>query len=458
MNGNILAYIVLLVWPILSMRWFRVKLIQEAILWTLLGGFLLLAVKTEIDIPMLPALGKHTMPVISVLLGCFLIKKQPVLYFQGLGKKKYLILIFIVSPLVTSLLNPNSIIIGFQFSPGLTYYDGLSDSINRFLLIIPFFIGRRFFRTYSDQLIMFKILVSSALLYSLPMLYEIRMSPQLHTWVYGYFPHSFGQQKRSSGFRPVVFIGHGLWVAFYMMVCLSASIPLWKDGIKVKQFSPAAVSYFLFIMLVLCKSMASLFYAVFLFTFIKWISPRGQHIAAVLLVSVAMLYPAMSILNVFPHEKLLSVASSVTSNDRMQSLKFRFDNEKRLLDHAKEKFYFGWGGWGRNRVYADSGKDITVTDGQWIMTFGSFGVIGFIAEFGLLAVVVIQANRASKYLMIKKERNLLAAHSLLLGIVMVDQLPNATLEAWLWLLVGILLGRSEEIMNKPENSRNLNKV
>lgn len=61
---------------------------------------------------------------------------------------------------------------------------------------------------------MFRFLVIAGLIYTVPMLYEIRMSPQLHTIFYGYFPHSFGQQARGGGFRPVVFMGHGLLVGF----------------------------------------------------------------------------------------------------------------------------------------------------------------------------------------------------------------------------------------------------
>ena len=77
---------------------------------------------------------------------------------------------------------------------------------------------------------MLRGLVVAGLIYSLPMLFEVRMSPQLHTWIYGYFPHSFGQQMRDGGFRPVVFIGHGLGVAFFVMTTVVAAAAFWRTG------------------------------------------------------------------------------------------------------------------------------------------------------------------------------------------------------------------------------------
>jgi len=214
--GNGFAYLVLALWPLLAIRWYKTKSIQTATLWTILGGFMFLPVKTEIDLPMIPALGKHTIPVVSALIGCWFIKNQRISYIKELGKIKYLVILLIITPFITSALNSDALMIGGRFIKGLTYYDGLSAMINQFLLITPFFIGRQFFKTYDDHLLMFKLLVAAGLLYSLLMLFEIRMSPQLHTWIYGYFPSSFGQQMRQGGFRPVVFMGHGLSVAFLL--------------------------------------------------------------------------------------------------------------------------------------------------------------------------------------------------------------------------------------------------
>jgi hypothetical protein len=302
---------------------------------------------------------------------------------------------------------------------------------------------------------MFKVLAVAGLFYSLPMLFEIRMSPQLHTWIYGYFPHSFAQQFRSDGFRPVVFMGHGLLVAFFTVIVLISALALWKNKVKIHVFSAKSVSYYFLMVLVLCKSLASLAYGLFAFLLIRNIKPKTQHRIAILLVSLAMLYPVMSIMNTFPQQTVINMATLI-DKDRAGSLQFRFDNENILLAHAKERLYFGWGGWGRNRVYdAETGKDISVTDGGWIITLGQFGLFGFIAQFGLLAIVVFRAKKAAKYLKSKAEQVLFGAHSLLIALVMIDQLPNASLAPWLWLLTGILLGRSESIIKQQKMSKAL---
>ncbi len=405
-----------------------------------------LPVKTEIDLPMLPAMGKHTIPVCSALMGCWLVKKHRISYIKELGKLKYLVILLLVTPFITSALNSDALVMGWRSIKGLTYYDGLSATINQFLIIGPFFMGRQFFRTYEHQLLVFKLLVVAGLIYSIPMLFEVRMSPQLHNWFYDYFPHSFAQQKRYGGFRPVVFMGHGLWVAFFSAVVLLASVALWNNRVKIRRLNSTLVSVYLLAVLILCKSIASLAYGLFAFVLLKKAGTKIQHKIAIMLVSLAMLYPFMSISNVFPHQAVMAVATTL-NEERAQSLQFRFDNEDALLSHGRERFFFGWGGWGRNRVYDnETGSDVSVTDGRWIINFGVVGIVGFIAEFGLLAATVFRAQKAAKYLKVTSAKNLLSAHAILVGIIMIDQLPNASLAPWLWLLAGILLGRSEQIL------------
>ena len=87
--------------------------------------------------------------------------------------------------------------------------------------------------------------------------------------------------------------------------------------------------------------------------------------------------------------------AAMIDTDRATSLKTRFDNEDLLLQRASQRFLFGWGRWGRARVYdEESGKDMSITDGRWIITIGQFGLFGFVAEFGLLILPVFRAASA----------------------------------------------------------------
>jgi len=105
------------------------------------------------------------------------------------------------------------------------------------------------------------------------------------------------------------------------------------------------------------------------------------------------------------------------------------------------------GGWGRNRVYdSEIGNDLIVAGGRWIQVFGGFGIIGFIARFSLIVITVYRAKKAAKLLQSTSEKILLSSHAILMGLLMIDQLPNSSLAPWLWLLVAMLLGRSEKIL------------
>jgi hypothetical protein len=441
--GNWFAYVMIITWPLFAIYLYRSRNIRIATLWTILGGLMFLPVKTEVDLPMLPALGKDSIPVLSAMFGCIFIAKRPIKYFDNRGLMRILVFLVFIIPFMTVMNNGDSIQVGTTYLPGLTYHDAFSILVNQLLIITPFFIGRQFFRTYDDQVLMFKTLVTAGLVYSLFMLFEVRMSPQLHVWLYGYFPHSFLQQYRMGGFRPVVFIGHGLLVAFFAAVILLAATALSKNGEKIRNISTAKISYYFIVVLVLCKSIAALVYGIFAFLIIKSLNSKMQLRIALVIVVLAMLYPTMSIMKLFPHNGLTNIARSYDDN-RAQSLVFRFKNEAILLEHAREKFWSGWGGWGRNRVYnSETGSDETVTDGRWIITFGQFGFLGFIAEFGLLAISVMRAYVAAKLVKSKKELTLLSAHALAVGLIMIDQLPNASLAPWLWLIAGILMGRSE---------------
>jgi hypothetical protein len=138
-------------------------------------------------------------------------------------------------------------------------------------------------------------------------------------------------------------------------------------------------------------------------------------------------------------------AARYENDDRADSLRFRFDQEKQLLDKASRRVLFGWARFNRNHVFDEEGKDTSVTDGRWIITLGQFGLVGFGAEFGLLALAVFRGALALKFAKRKNEGIFLAALALIVAINMIDLLPNASLSPWTWLLTGALLGRAETL-------------
>jgi hypothetical protein len=424
--------------------------IGRAVLWSILGAYLLLPVGAELDLPFVPPLGKVSIPNLAIFFCCRFILGRRIEFFGKASIVSWLLLIYIANPFVTASLNLDPTVSGGKFIQGMTYYDALSSVINQFIFIVPFMLGRQFLNSATDHEDVLRVLAVAGLFYSLPMLFEVRMSPQLHTWIYGYFPHSFLQQMRGNGFRPVVFLGHGLLVAFFTMTSLVAIAALTKLNLQVRKFSAGQVFIYLGFVLILCKSLASLIYGATLSLVVRFLSPVNQMRIAIILVFIAFSYPVMRVVNIVPISDIADMANSYSS-ERSQSFSFRIDNEEMLLDRLDERSLFGWGSWGRGRVYnPESGEDITVTDGRWIIVMSQYGYFGYIAEFGLLVFPIIACFKRFKYLSDNRDRIILSALCLILSINVFDLLINASNTPFTWLLAGALLGRANQLIYKTE--------
>lgn len=436
---NNFAYIALILWPFISLLFFyRHMPIVQATFWTIVGGFLLLPVKTAIDFPFIPPLDKESIPVIAALIGCRYIKKVKIRLLPSSGLERWFILALLVTPFITMLNNQES----YNYIHGLTLHDTISSIIGQYIKVLPLILGMQLIKTYEDQLILFKLLVVACLFYSLLILFEIRMSPQLHTWIYGFFPHNFGQQMRFGGFRSVAFLGHGLIVAMFVAVALGAATILLKEKIRIMRVSPWAIIIYFFVVLFLCKTVGAFLLGTLLFLTIAWTPVYIVKRLSLFFIFIVILYPFLSIVDIFPHQQLTQMATNFDPG-RGESLAFRFYHESLLLEHAKQKLFFGWGGWGRNRL------EESVTDGYWIILLGQYGLFGFVSIFGLAVLSIWRAVKTSSLLSNKNQQKAIIYHALLVSVIMIDQLPNASLAAWLFFLIGALLARVNHI--KLEN-------
>ncbi|MCP4618199.1 MAG: hypothetical protein GY844_17410 [Bradyrhizobium sp.] len=446
MEPNWFATIALLAWPLVALWLYRVRPIGEATIWTILGGYLLLPAGWGIKLPMIPPIDKASIPCVSAFIICLLMRGRNTLAaWRHFGLIEAAALVYVCSPIVTALLNGDDIRGRGAVLPGVGLYDGLSTVEYQLLQILPLVLARQFLRSPRDTELLLRAFVIAGLVYSLPMLLEIRLSPQLHNWIYGYFPHSFLQQIRAGGFRPVVFLGHGLLIAFMAMISIVASASLWRSRTRiVRMLPPVVVTIYLSGVLILCKSVGAVVYTAFLLPLVRFASARLQLRVAAMLAIAALLYPTLRAADLVPTESLLSLSASF-SDERAESLATRFYNEKLLLDHASERFWFGWGRFGRNRIIdLETGKEESISDGLWILTMGQLGYVGFLAQFGLWALIVFRAVGAARRIADPISRNRLAALALILAVYIVDQLPNAPVSPLMWLIAGALLGRAED--------------
>jgi hypothetical protein len=96
-----------------------------------------------------------------------------------------------------------------------------------------------------------------------------------------------------------------------------------------------------------------------------------------------------------------------------------------LAAKALQQPLFGWGGWGRARVYNEQGEDISVTDGLWIIALGQNGVIGLAAlTVALLLPGILLFTRMPAARWTSGELAPIAALVVLLSLYMIDNLFN----------------------------------
>ncbi|MCK1642990.1 hypothetical protein IVA95_36885 [Bradyrhizobium sp. 157] len=437
-GANFLAYLALFCWPFVGIVLFFVLRPPIALAISILGADLLLPSGLSIKFEMVPAIDKNTVGSLTALVGVIFSLRRIPTPLTSSGFANLLLLGYFVSPFVTSILNGDPIYAADRVLPGVGLYDASSAFISQFILFSPFLVGRQIFRSTRDISDVLLVLVVAGALYSILMLFEVRMSPQLHYWIYGYYPSQFAQAIRGDGFRPMVFVGHGLLASFFLMTCLIAASAFWRLNIRTINLPPGIVAGYLGVVLLLCKSVGAFLYGFTLAPLVRWASPKAQIRVALTLAIIGLTYPVTRAFDLFPSKALVDIASTF-STDRAESLQFRFKNEDELLAKASERFWFGWGRYGRNRVYNEYG-DQSVTDGRWIITFGQFGAFGFICEFGLLAIPIFLAIGGLRHVGSRRAAVFFGALVLIQAVRLIDQLPNSSINPWAWLLSGALFG------------------
>lgn len=446
---NLFAQLVLYSFPVVVYVLFRLMPRDWAIATSMLAGYLLLPTRAGIDLPGLPAITKDAVPVLSVglmlLLGVGRTSGDGPDLRRGKARGRVwflalVALVAVVSPVIMTVTNSEPLFYGPVTIPGMRPYDTASVILTTSVLMLPFFIARRYFVTTESHVTLLKAVTLAMLLYSLPTLFEVRMSPQLNTMIYGFFPHDFVQHIRAGGFRPLVFLQHGLWLALIFAMSVIAAVALWRhrlsEGGRSQQWLFAAI--YLLIVLVLCRSLGALALALLILPVALMAGVRLQLLMAGLVGAAVLIYPMLRGAGIAPVDEIVEVFASVDA-ERAASLQFRLDNEDVLLDRAAEKPLAGWGTWGRNQIYdPETGQVTSITDGAWVIVIGTAGWLGYIGQFGLLTVPILLMALRRKT---QGASPATAGLALVLAVNLIDLIPNATLTPITWLIAGALAGR-----------------
>ncbi|MCF8484202.1 MAG: hypothetical protein K9G71_03250 [Rhodobacteraceae bacterium] len=445
MPGNQIAYMMLYLWPVVAWALYTRLDPARALVWTILGGYMVLPPLTAIDLPMVPDFDKYSIPNLAAAAAVvFLLKERFSLWPSSL-LARMLIMLYVLSPFATVLSNGDRMFFEHASLPAMRIYDSLAAVAGQFIVLLPFFMARKYLATPKAQRAVLVGLVTAGVIYSLPMAWEARMSPQINLMIYGFFQHDFSQAVRFGGYRPFVFMPHALWVAFFALMCLLASITLFRIGpaaVRHKQF--LVMLYLIFVVLI-CRSAGVWVYALLIGPLILIAPRRLQLTIAAVMAAVVITYPLLRGLHLVPVDDILAFATKM-NEERGLSLAFRITNEDLLLAHAAERPWFGWGGYGRSLLHDPiSGQISVIADGGWVITLGVYGWLGYIAEFGLLALPVFLIWREARHVKGAEVSPYASTLALILAANLFDMLPNDTLIPFTWLLAGALTGYAEAL-------------
>lgn len=464
---NTFAYLVLFSWPLVVLILFRKLPPTNALIWSIVAGYLFLPERVGIDFPLIPALDKTLIPAAAAGIMCLLAARQsqklptklkPIgtgIFTVIRGRSIFwgLLALLFLTPIITTIQNKEPLIYGSRYIAGLKTYDIASMNLRLGVVILPYLLARRYLASDQSHRLLLQVLVIAGLGYGFLALYEVRMSPQLNRMVYGFFPHSFSQHIRGSGFRPLVFLNHGLLLAIFFAMTILASFTLWRastpDRAPLKWLR---AGLWLMLVLFLSRSLGAFVIVLLLVPPLIFFNERSHILLAMIIAGGVLLYPMLRGAGYVPVNSAYILSQSI-DEERAESLKFRFDNEDTLLLKVNEKPWAGWGGWGRSRIYDNAGKDISVTDALWIITIGTYGWLGYIAQFGLLCLPTFMLGWHRNRLNISRAT---AGLALVLGATLLDLLINASLTPVTWLIAGALMGQYQTVGKVSEDVRNPN--
>jgi hypothetical protein len=346
---------------------------RTAVIVSFLGGLLFLPERTGFALPLIPdyqgMVATSYGIVVSLLLGDAKRLKQFKITWLDLP-----MLIWCICPFFSSVTND------------LGAYDGVNESITQTVVWgLPYLLGKLYLNNLASLTALAKNIVKAGLIYVPLCIWEGLMSPNLHLIVYGYYAHPSGisQAIRYGGYRPNVFMQHGLMVGMWMMTVALVTIWLWQSKTikKVWGYPVATLVPILIFTVIWVRSTGA--YGYFFFGIITLVTAKflKNSLPLLILIVIIAFFIHTNVTGTFQGDAILhGLTERGVSEERIQSLQFRWENEEILAEKARERLWFGWGGWNRNRVFQENWlgdwEDVSVTDSLWIIAFGIRGAVG----------------------------------------------------------------------------------
>ena len=436
--------IALFAWPVISLGLFAGLGVVRGFITAIIAGYLLLPENFMLDLPVLPPYDKRTAITAGLMLALIVFHKN---FQEVAGETRSVdrsfgvafslcVVILLLVPTFVYLTNRSPLYFGPTVLDAHTPKDVISGVWTTLVVMMPFFFARRILATEESHKMLLQTLLAAGFLYSFLALFELRMSPQLNNWIYGYFPHQWLQHIRGGGFRPVVFLQHGLWLGFFLLSVVLAAIAMSRSSDPKMRMIYLLGALWMFAVLFLSRNLGATLLGIMFVPVVLMLGRRLQLLAATGVASLFLSYPVLLQSNVLPIDRFLTAVEQA-SPKRAQSLETRLTNDQLFLERAQEKPLFGWGRYGRWRIYDERGKDLSIADGLWIIILGTTGWVGYIGFFGLFTLPVLALVRVRK----RKDLTLVTTGmAVIMAANFVYLIPNAALNTIGYVMAGALAG------------------
>lgn len=376
-----LTYLVMLAWIPIVLLLFKQFSPERAVVISFVAAWLFLPQAT-FPLPGLPDYTKMSATSYGILLATIIYDVEYLKSFK-FGWLDVPMVIWCLCPFASSITND------------LGAYDGLSASLGQIVTWgIPYFLGRIYLNNLTGLRQLAVGIFIGGLLYIPFCWLEIFISPIIHERLYGFRVRGFEQEIRYGGYRPSVFMKHGLEVGMWMMAATLIGIWLWRSGTLQYLWNVALVWLVgaLLVTFVAVKSTGAYVYLILgvaiLFS-AKYLRTVVPLLALVIVLSAYVSVGASGGFNQQASAPIVSFAADVAGEDRAQSLLFRWENEELLGEKARKRILFGWGGWGRNQIQDElTGANTSVTDSLWVIAFGVNGIVGLASITAVLLLPV----------------------------------------------------------------------
>jgi hypothetical protein len=314
---------------------------------------------------------------------------------------------------------------------GQGWYEGFSHSLFLVQLYgIPYLVGRMFFRDERTVRELCWSLVVVAVAYLPLCCLEMIDGPFLHHWVYDLHQHNVQQHWRSGAWRAMVFLQHGLMVAFSLTVGYVASFGLQGNEPKHRR-TLLQLLLILSLGLVLQRTLIAVLLALVgaVVLVVARLTPARPFKALLLLLAPGYLILRLAL--PFPIDQVQQTLDRWVGPQRAQSLSYRLVNEEAIIEHVRPSkgFFIGFGrdGWRPPNPYEPWTE--VVTDSVWGRLLGTCGILGLSLWYACFLIPTASALFTPN-----------SRYRLILGVVLLLYIYDSLLNSMLSPIYHICLG------------------